>query len=44
VVPYKIVSVSFLFEILANGFLCPFIFKFLRLFKNSVVLEPENTF
>lgn len=41
-VAYKIFSISFLFEFLANGFLAPFLFKFLRVFKNSLVLRPEN--
>ncbi|MGN0728249.1 rod shape-determining protein MreD [Treponema sp.] len=44
VVSYKIFSFNFLFEILLNSFLCPFIFAFLRLFKNSVVMKPETIF
>ncbi|AEB14156.1 MULTISPECIES: rod shape-determining protein MreD [Treponema] len=44
VASYKIFSFSFLFEILMNGFLSPFVFKFLRLFRNSVILKPENIF
>lgn len=41
-VAYKIISVSFVFELLANSLLAPFIFKFLRVFKNSLILKPEN--
>ena len=41
-VSYTIFSFDFLFELLANAFLAPFIFRFLRVFKNSVILKPEN--
>lgn len=41
-VSYKIISLEFLFELLANAFLAPFIFGFLRVFRNSVIIRPEN--
>ena len=41
-VAYKIISFSFAFELLANSFLAPFMFRLLRVFKNSLVLRPEN--
>ncbi|MBQ0039809.1 MAG: rod shape-determining protein MreD [Treponema sp.] len=41
-VSYKLLSFSFVFELLANGFLAPFVFRFLRVFKNTLVLKPEN--
>lgn len=41
-VKYKLLSIDFLFEMLANGFLAPFIFKLLRVFRNSLILRPEN--
>lgn len=44
VVPYSFVSAAFLFELAANGFISPFVFKFLRLFKNAVLLKTEHVF
>ncbi|WP_407399173.1 rod shape-determining protein MreD [Treponema sp.] len=41
-VAYRIISFTFLFELLANSFLAPFVFRLLRVFKNSLVLRPEN--
>lgn len=41
-VSYKIISIKFLFELLSNAFLAPFIFGFLRIFRNSVIIKPEN--
>jgi len=42
VVPYNPFSIMFLFELCANTILTPVLFKILGLFKNLVVLNPEN--
>ncbi len=42
IAPYSIFSLSFLFEIILNSILCPFVFRFLRFFKNAIILNPEN--
>lgn len=39
---YKIISIGFAFELVSNGFLAPLIFKFLGIFRNSIILKPEN--
>ncbi|MBP3366984.1 MAG: rod shape-determining protein MreD [Treponema sp.] len=44
VVPYSLFSFEFLFELAANSVLSPFVFKFLGLFKNAVILKPEHVF
>ncbi|MCQ2241440.1 rod shape-determining protein MreD [Treponema sp.] len=41
-VAYKILSLTFVFELLLNSFLAPFVFRLLRVFKNSLILRPEN--
>lgn len=41
-VVYHILSKTFVAELIMNGLLTPFIFKFLNVFKNSIVLAPEN--
>ena len=40
---YNPLSFVFLFELIFNTILTPFIFKFLNLFKKSLILNPENT-
>lgn len=42
VVSYNPFSFMFLFELCANAFLTPIIFKLLGIFKNLIVLNPEN--
>lgn len=42
VVPYSIFSKAFLFELAANSLLTPLVFKFLDMFSNVILLEPEN--
>jgi|SRR5574344_1707668 rod shape-determining protein MreD len=42
VVAYNPFTLSFLFEIIFNVVLTPFIFKLLKLFKNSLLLKPET--
>jgi rod shape-determining protein MreD len=39
---YHIISKTFAAELIMNGLLTPVIFKFLNVFKNSIVLTPEN--
>lgn len=39
---YNLVSVPFLFELCANAFLTPVIFKFLGIFKSMLLLENLN--
>ncbi|MBQ3981821.1 MAG: rod shape-determining protein MreD, partial [Treponema sp.] len=42
VVKYNPFSMMFLFELCANTVLTPVVFKILGIFKNIVVLNPEN--
>ncbi|MBQ4378220.1 MAG: rod shape-determining protein MreD [Treponema sp.] len=42
VVPYSLLSRSFLFELAANSILTPFVFKFLDIFSNMLLLNPEK--
>lgn len=42
VIPYSIFSKAFLFELAANSILTPLVFKFLDLFSNLILLDPEN--
>lgn len=42
VIAYSPFTMNFLLEILMNTILTPLIFKFLRLFKNSLLLKPEK--
>ena len=41
-VAYRPLSPVFIFELCANTVLCPIVFKFLQLFKDSLVLAPEK--
>lgn len=41
-IAYNIFSTSFAFEILLNAFLTPVIFRFMDVFSNSIVLNPEK--
>ena len=40
--PVSILSFDFLFEIISNIILAPFIFKFLSFFKLTISINPEN--
>ena len=42
VVPYSLYSVTFLFELAANAVLTPLVFKFLDVFSNVILLDPEK--
>ena len=42
VVSYNPFTIVFLFELLFNTILTPFIFKFLSLFRKTLVISPEN--
>ncbi|MBQ9623532.1 MAG: rod shape-determining protein MreD [Treponema sp.] len=42
VVPYSLLSKSFLFELAANSILTPLVFKFLGIFSNVILLNPEQ--
>ena len=39
---FSFVSQSFVFEIIFNALLAPFVFKFLAIFSHSIELEPEK--
>ena len=41
-VSYSIFSISFGFELLLNSVLAPFVFKFLNIFKNGILLDLEK--
>ncbi len=41
-ITYNLISTPFLFEILANGFLTPLVFKFLDIFRNTLVLGIDK--
>jgi len=42
VVAYNPFTIVFLFELLFNTILTPFVFKFLGLFKKNIILKPET--
>src|SRR5574344_668618 len=42
VVAYNPFTLLFLFELLFNTVLTPFVFKFLSLFRNTIILKPET--
>ena len=42
VVPYSLFSKSFLFELAANSLLTPIVFKFLNVFSDLILLDPEK--
>ncbi|MBP3773347.1 MAG: rod shape-determining protein MreD [Treponema sp.] len=42
VLPYSLFSKTFLFELLANSLLTPLVFKFLDVFSNVILLNPEK--
>ena len=39
---YEIFSAAFAFQLIINGLLTPVVFKFLDIFKNTLVLNPEK--
>ncbi len=41
---YRIFSIEFAFELALNSILTPFVFKFLSLFKNSVIVKMESSY
>lgn len=42
IITYQLFSVMFLFELIANSLLAPFVFKFLNLFKNVLSTKSEE--
>lgn len=42
IIPYNILSLSFLFELVINTLICPFIFKFLSSFNRFILLSNQN--
>ncbi|MCR4822250.1 MAG: rod shape-determining protein MreD [Treponema sp.] len=42
IVPYSLFSKPFLFELIANSIFTPFVFKFLDIFRNFILLDPEK--
>lgn len=42
VIPYSLFSKSYLFELAANSVLTPFVFKFLGIFSDAILLEPDK--
>lgn len=42
VLAYNPITWAFLFELACNTFLAPIVFKFLGLFRNSILLNPES--
>ncbi len=42
IITYQVFSVMFLFELIANSLLAPFVFKFLNLFKNIISTKSEE--
>ena len=43
ILPYSPFTFQFLFELGINSILTPFVFRFLHLFKNSLIIGPEST-
>lgn len=42
IVPYSLLSKPFLFELSANSVLTPIVFKFLSIFSDLILLDPEK--
>ncbi len=42
IINYQIFSAAFGFELLLNGIFCPLVFRFLDVFKNTLLLNPEK--
>ncbi len=42
IIKYQIFSIMFLFELVANSLLAPFVFKFLNLFRTSLNIKSED--